>query len=78
MIGKPEGKLVVSSNSIDDFDTWYKQNRNYYAAKHGKDEKAMRDDALSAYGEIKRFISAPPAVQKSGKVKEKPNPYGFK
>lgn len=63
--------------SMVDFESWYKSNRSYYEVKHGRNEEAMRNDALSAYGEIKRFIAAPPKEQKAGKTKQKPNPYGF-
>ena len=71
-------KKPLVSSAVDDFDQWYEQNRSYYAAKHSNDEEAMRSDALSAHGEIMRFISAPPVIQRSRKIKEKPNPYGFR
>lgn len=59
------------------FEQWYISNRSYYAVKHGGVEKDMRDDALSAHAEMRRFSVAPKAEQKSGVIKKKPNPYGF-
>jgi hypothetical protein len=63
--------------SLQEFEDWYKSNRNYFEVKHNKNEEAMRKDALSAYDDIKRFISSPPKEQKAGRIKKKPNPYGF-
>jgi len=59
------------------FEDFYEKNKNYFFVKHEGDEKKMRDDALSAHGEIRRFVSAPKVEPKSNKVKKKPNPYGF-
>ena len=48
-----KGRLDTTS----DFESWYKENKSIYVAKHGNDSEAMRADALAVYKEIKESTS---------------------
>ncbi len=60
-----------------EFEAWYSSNRNYYDAKHGGNEEAMRRDALHAHNTMRVTAGRPPAEPKRKGKKKKPNPYGF-
>ena len=70
---------MSTTKSLLPFVEWYKNNKSYYEAKHGKEnEDECRRDALRSYESIKITALRPILEPKKGKSKkEKPNPYGF-